>query len=120
MNRATILSLTALATLAACGPTPPPQAIAPPPMPASGLERVIGKDARALQLLFGVPDQDVRENTARKLQFSSAVCVLDAYLYPKAAGKEPIVTYLDARLPTGEDFDRASCIAALSRRKEAR
>jgi hypothetical protein len=121
MNRATILPLAALAALSACGPTPPPQPIAPPPPPpVAGLERVIGQDARALQLLFGAPDQDVREDKARKLQFSSAVCVLDAYLYPPAAGKEPIVTYIDTRLPGGDDFDRASCIAALSRRKEAR
>jgi hypothetical protein len=48
------------------------------------------------------------------------VCVLDAYLYPPAAGKEPVVTWIDARRPTGEDFDRASCIAALTRRGEAR
>ena len=115
------IALLGLAALSACGPaTPPPRPIAPPPPPVAGLERVIGKDARALQILFGEPDQDVREEKARKLQFSSAVCVLDAYLYPPAAGSEPIVTYVDARLPNGDDFDRASCVAALSRRKEAR
>ena len=46
--------------------------------------------------------------------------MLDAYLYPPAAGREPLVRYLDARLPSGDDFDRASCVAALSRRAEAR
>jgi hypothetical protein len=108
--------------LSACGSVgPPPQAISPPrPIALTGLERVIGKDARSLILLFGTPDQDVREEKARKLQFASAVCVLDAYLYPPAAGREPIVTFLDARLPNGDDVDRASCVAALSRRKEAR
>jgi hypothetical protein len=121
MIRAPLLPLAFLAILSACGPTPPPQPIAaPPPPPVAGLERVIGKDANALQILFGVPDQDVREAKARKLQFSSAVCVLDAYLYPPGEGREPIVTYIDTRLPSGEDFDRASCVAALSRRKEAR
>lgn len=113
--------LALLALLAACGPTPPPRTIAPPPrLPVAGLEPVLGKDAHALQLLFGPPDQDLREDKARRLQFSSRVCVLDAYLYPPAAGREPVVTYLDARLPNGDDIDRASCVAALSRRKEAR
>jgi hypothetical protein len=30
-----------------------------------------------------------------------------------------VVTYIDARLPSGDDIDRASCIAALSRRDAA-
>jgi hypothetical protein len=101
----------------------PPQAIAPPrPAPAvqSGLDRVMGQNAQALRGLFGDPDFDVHEGTARKLQFASSVCVLDAYLYPPAAGREPVVRYIDSRLPNGDDFDRASCIAALSRRGEAR
>lgn len=121
MIRTKTLCLAPLAILAACGPvTPPPQAMVSRPITLTGLERVMGKDARALILLFGTPDQDVREVKARKLQFASAICVLDAYLYPPGAGREPIVTYLDARLPNGDDFDRASCVAALSRRKEAR
>lgn len=121
MTRIKTLHLASLAALAACGPiTPPPQAVAPRPITLTGLERVIGKDARSLILLFGMPDQDVREEKARKLQFASAICILDAYLYAPATGREPIVTYLDARLPNGDDVDRASCVAALSRRKEAR
>jgi hypothetical protein len=91
----------------------------PTALPA-GLDRVIGKDARALEVLLGKPDQDVREEGARKLQFASGVCVLDAYLYAKTPGREPVVTWIDARLPSGDDIDRASCIAALSRRAEAR
>jgi hypothetical protein len=109
--------------LTACGPTAAPVSIsaAPPPVRVeAGLDRVIGQDARALVILFGTPNQDVREDPARKVQYASNVCVLDAYLYPKAPGREPVVTHIDTRLPTGEDVDRASCIAALSRRKEAR
>ena len=34
---------------------------------------------------FGTPDLDVREGTARKLQFLGPACVLDAYLYPPRA-----------------------------------
>jgi hypothetical protein len=119
------LALTGIALLAACTPMPAPQrpataTTAPPPAAPSGLDRVIGRDARTLQLLFGTPDLDVRESGARKLQFTSAICVLDAYLYPSSAGSEPVVRYIDARRPDGNDFDRASCIAALSRRTEAR
>lgn len=80
----------------------------------------MGQTAAALRALFGEPNLDVREGAARKLQFASGVCVLDAYLYPPAAGREPTVRYIDARLPAGDDFDRASCVAALSRRAEAR
>jgi hypothetical protein len=116
------LTLFAPLALAACVEKPP-QAIAPPrpaPTVQSGLERVMGQTGQALRTLFGEPDLDVHEGTARKLQFVSSVCVLDAYLYPPAAGREPTVRYIDARLPSGDDFDRASCIAALSRRGEAR
>ena len=48
----------------------------------------MGKDARTLEGLFGPPDLDVREGPARKLQYASSVCVLDAYLYPPAQGRE--------------------------------
>ena len=82
-----------------------------------GLERVTGQPAAALVALFGQPDADVREGTARKLQFQSGICVLDAYLYPPSAGAEPRVTYLDAREPDGSTIDRASCVAALTRRE---
>lgn len=121
----TILRFSALAPvafLAACGPTGQNKVMstAAPPRIEAGLDRVLGRDTRALISLFGTPNQDVREDGARKLQYASAVCVLDAYLYAPAPGREPTVTHVDARLPTGEDIDRASCIAALSRRKEAR
>ena len=117
------LPLLLLALLAACGPADRIPVVSAPPPPArieAGLDRVIGKDVRALISLFGTPNQDIREEPARKLQYASGVCVLDAYLYPPGPGREPLVTHVDARLPTGEDIDRASCIAALVRRREAR
>jgi hypothetical protein len=118
------LAIAGCVVLAACGPSgAPPASVGATPVfrpDTPGLERVMGKDARALLLLFGDPDQDVREIGARKLQFQGPVCVLDAYLYPPAQGREPVVTYLDARLPSGDDVDRGSCIAALTRRREAR
>jgi hypothetical protein len=95
----------------------------PPPPPPTynilGLENVMGRDAATLVAQFGNPDLDIREADARKLQFSSSICVLDAYLYPPPQGGAPIVTWLDARLPDGRDFDRLSCVAALGRRQQA-
>ncbi len=85
-------------------------------LPTAGLERVMGRTAAELMALFGPADQDMREAASRRLQFVSPVCVLDAYLYPPAAGREPVVTWVDARLPSGDDIDRASCVAALTRR----
>lgn len=104
----------------AAPPVRPPVAPPPPVYSINGLETVMGQNARALVALFGNPDLDVREGTARKLQFLGPVCVLDAYLYPPRAGAEPVVTHVDARLPDGRDIDRSSCVAALSRREQAR
>jgi hypothetical protein len=96
------LSLAALLALAACAtpPAPPVRAAPPPVTLGAGLDRVMGQDARALTALFGDPDQDVRDDGARKLQFTSSACVLDAYLYAKGSGREPVVTWIDARLPS--------------------
>jgi hypothetical protein len=113
-----------ISLLAACAATPTPTPTRPPvmaaPAPVTGLDRVIGQDARGLVALFGPADQDVREADARKLQFGSSICILDAYLYPTTKSKEPRVTYIDARQPDGTGIDKASCVAALTRRKEAR
>ena len=124
MNPVIILgALTLALTLSACGETTAsttkrPQVIGPPPIKiATGLDRVMGKDARSLVQLFGPATQDVREASARKLQFSGTSCILDAYLYPPAEGKEPVVTYLAARVPDGRDADKASCVTALSQKR---
>ena len=94
------------------------EAIAPPPVKTySGIDRVVGREARFLTQLFGSPAQDVREENARKLQFSSNDCILDAYLYPPAKGREPVVTYVAARTPDGRDAERQSCINALAKRR---
>lgn len=111
-----------LLLLAGCVPSTdrPSAEDRPPAYSISGLESVMGHDAGDLVAAFGQADLDVREGNARKLQFRSPVCVLDAYLYPRDRGDEPVVTYIDTRLPDGRDVDRASCVAALSRREEAR
>ena len=90
---------------------PPPSAVS---QVVPGVEGVIGNDAAGLIRQFGSPRLDIVEGDARKLQFSGTACVLDAYLYPPAAGKEPLATYIEARRPSdGQDVDRAACIAAL-------
>jgi hypothetical protein len=102
---------------------PPASAPAPPSTSytTTGLEAVLGATARALVGQFGNPDLDLREGPARKLQFLGPACVLDAYLYPPRGGRgEPVVTHVDARLPDGREMDRSSCVAALTRRREAR
>jgi len=122
--KAGYVTLVLAALVAGCvapGAEAPP--VAPPPAPAystHGLESVMGRGARALTALFGAADLDIREGGARKLQFLGPVCVLDIYLYPPRAGGDPIATHVDARLPDGRDMDRSSCVAALTRRREAR
>ena len=86
---------------------------------STGLESVLGRNARALTALLGTPGLDIREGPARKLQFLGPACVLDLYLYPRG-GAEAVVTHVDARLPDGRDMDRASCVAALTAQRQTR
>ena len=137
--RACIVALAALA-LAGCAAssptarpasTPPPAKVAatkasptrvrpsrtprtPLPQAVPGVVGVIGSDAATLVRQFGPARLDIVEGDARKLQWSGTACVLDAYLYPPAPGKEPLATYVDARRTSdAQDVDRAACIAAL-------
>lgn len=116
--------LIALLLLAGCVPSTtsgPVRGDDPAPtLNVAGLEAVMGESARTLIQRFGTPDLDVREGNARKLQYSSGVCVLDAYLYPSSGSREPVATWVDARTPDGRDFDRASCVAALIAQAQAR
>jgi hypothetical protein len=125
--RHTIAAVPLAALVAGCvAPASDAPRVAPPVAPAAptysthGLESVMGRGARALTALFGAPDLDVREGSARKLQFLGPACVLDIYLYPPRGGGDAVATHIDARLPDGRDFDRSSCVAALSRRQDAR
>lgn len=143
MNLRLLILLPFLATLAACGggtgastsatgksatirsttarPPSHPAYTAPPPRPAAmvqaapGLEGVIGADADQLTRLFGAPRLDIREEDARKLQWSGTACILDAYLYPGPQGGRATATYVEARRGDGRDVDRVACIAALRR-----
>ena len=119
MRRTAAIALGLTASACAAPVARVPVGVPAVPYTSVGLERVIGQTAAGLVQLFGQPDADVREGPARKLQFQSGICVLDAYLYPKGAGKEggePRVTYVDAREADGSAIDRASCVSALTRR----
>ncbi len=99
-------------------PSPPREAFRPPSvMPSGGLDGVIGARAAALTSRFGPARIDLTEGDARKLQFSGQTCVLDVFLYPLEAGREPVATHVDARLRSGGgEVDRARCIAEIEQR----
>jgi len=106
-----------LPALAGCGGAVIPQ-IAPPAVgftPASKPQSVavMGADARGLLRLFGDPRLDIRDPAARKLQFANGQCILDTYLYAPAAGREPVVTHVDARTGAGAEMDWQACVRLL-------
>jgi hypothetical protein len=115
MRRSSALALTLL--LSACATRPvqqsAPAPVAAPPAPAvPELGQLIGKTASDLVGRFGTPTLRIQEGAGLKLQFRSPDCVLDAYLYPTAAGVR--VTHVDTRYRSGVDYNQAACIAALS------
>ena len=105
--------------LAACAASPEvavpgPVPVAATPRPPQVRSSILGLTAAELVGHFGNPALQVREGPGLKLQFRSARCVLDAYLYPSASGaRAERVTYVDARLPSGVPTDQAACIGAL-------
>lgn len=124
--RSHLIAVAAGLTLSACATNAPvvrQNALPVPPRPTyatAGLERVMGQNATALTSLFGQPQLDLTEGTGRKLQFGSGICVLDAYLYPPQSGGVPVVRHVDSRQRNGAPIDRASCVAALTRREGGR
>lgn len=95
---------------------PAPPRPAPRILSVPGLEGVIGADADALIRQFGPARLDVREDDARKLQWSGTACILDVYLYPTSPGARPVATHLEARRGDGRDVDRVACTNALRRK----
>lgn len=110
---------------------PPPSASVPPTVPlpppvdgfrepeimrGPGLDGVMREHAPSLIRQFGSPRLDVAEGDMRKLQFSSAACVLDIYLYPLRPGAEPVATWAGARRASdGAEVDLLACMQALRR-----
>jgi hypothetical protein len=114
MRRHLVLSLTLFA--AACAPRPPaptpPITVPQPPPPPTKQSSLYGSNIDDLVGHFGKPVLQIHEGNSVKLQFRGARCVLDAYLYPARDGQLR-VTYVDTRLPSGADTNRATCISAL-------
>ena len=119
---ALIAALLAPMFAGACTPTPDIQA--PSPTPSSPLPVVtplpqqrgtlIGLTAAELVQRFGNPALQIREGQSLKLQFRSASCILDAYLYRPASGQGvERVAHVDARLRSGADTNQSACIASL-------
>jgi len=116
-------TVTASLALSACGgivppgSTPPPAAAGYTPLARPEPTGVMGADARGLQRLFGEARLDIQDPGVRKLQFANDRCVLDTYLYPPAANREPVVTHVEARnAATGADVNWQSCVNSLRRR----
>ena len=113
------LILISLPALAACASTtatraPGLPAVADSPLNSvAGLDVVMGKTADQLTRLFGNAQLDISEPPARKLQFASGACILDAYLYPSQEGGPSRVTHIDTRRSDGAAVDRVSCVNAL-------
>lgn len=110
--------LALLLILSACASSNDGKALAPAPVRTAVIYgkapvELAGADAQRLIALFGKPRLDMRERTARKLQFANGRCVLDAYLYVLGRRKEPVVAHIDTRLATGADVDQNSCIQSL-------
>ena len=114
------LALLAILLAAGCTPTPDPQPQPQPrPVPVTPQARgdLIGLAAAELVARLGTPALQIREGQGLKLQFRTASCILDAYLYPPPGGQgAERVTHVDARLRSGTDTDQRGCIAAFSGR----
>ncbi len=115
--------------LSACG-TPPATYSAPPPsqqaavapqalLPRTdrGFGGIIGQDASSLKAMLGQTRIDLTEGDARKLQFASASCVLDIYLYPSQARGEPLASHVVARARSGgAPVDETACLNEIAAR----
>jgi hypothetical protein len=109
-----LLALSLLPFLSACGAGGVDSASSQPAMPMAGqygrgAHGLIGLDARHLIAQLGQPRLDIRDRTVRKLQFARGRCIIDAYLYAPARGREPVSTYVESRLASGEDVSLSIC-----------
>ena len=111
--RRLILASTLL--LAGCATRPQPPVAQTPVTPQQPSPReprlLLGLTPQVLVGHFGTPALQIREGNSLKLQFRTARCVLDAYLYPQGGALK--VTHVDTRTATGALFDQATCISDL-------
>ncbi len=117
MRRFAPLALTAFLGACAGGAPPASPVIAPPratPAPAVVRGPLNGQSAGELVARFGSPTFQVREGPGLKLQWSSASCVLDVYLYPPVGSAgEARALHADARRPDGNATDAGGCARAI-------
>ena len=118
MSFRSLAPLTAALLLAACGTRPTPPVAQPPiPRPAEPVVQsrsLIGLSMQELGARFGRPSFQVREGPGLKLQWTTAACVLDVYLYrPQSGAGLERVTYVEARRPSGDATDQLGCITAI-------
>ena len=114
-----ILPLSLALFVGACASTPKPveRPAAPAPREVGGSGNLIGLTPSELSARLGQPVLQVREGQGTKLQFRSATCVLDAYLYPGPTGNGATrVTHVDTRNRDGANVAPSGCIAALEAR----
>ena len=112
------LALASVLLLTACAETPAPVPAAVP-IAVVAAQRVvsgalIGRTSAELVARFGTPQFQVREGTGVKLQWSSASCILDVYLYPPVgrAGGERAV-HADARRADGGVVEVTRCAGSI-------
>lgn len=107
-----ILIIASSLVLAACATAPQPVQPAQPQLAPHIGSAIIGMTAAELVQRFGTPALQIREGESVKLQFRSAQCVLDAYLY--ATGTTPHrVTHVDTRTRALAAIDQTICIRSL-------
>lgn len=109
------VSIALLAAACARTPQPEPAQPVPQPRPAGPVSALIGRSANELTTLFGQPRLTIREGPGVKLQWTSASCVLDVYLYPEGAQGRERATHVDTRRPSGDSIDQRSCVSTLTR-----
>ena len=113
--RFSLILITALLA-AGCARTPEPQPVqAAPSRPGGPVSALIGLTASELIVHFGQPRIQVREGPGLKMQWTSASCVLDVYLYPDGAQGRERANHVDTRLASGDRTDQRSCVATLTR-----
>jgi hypothetical protein len=116
-----LLLVSTFVFLAGCAAKPEVIESAPPPRPAPPpsahtRSEIMGLTTEELVRRLGTPALQIREGESLKLQFRGSQCVLDAYLYPAAPGREPYrVTYVDTRTRSLNTIDQTACIASLER-----
>jgi hypothetical protein len=94
-------------------PTPAPQALpAKPPAPTApqaptaslpqpSADQLMGLDAQGVTRLLGQPGLKRTEGPAHLWQYANRLCVLDVVMYDDEGKREPRVSYVELRDPTG-------------------